>query len=55
MDGVNDLHKCEQKTVLVKKSNVTISTNVQRKYRSVVEMDPVIEKYCNAYAKDLEE
>lgn len=38
-----------------KEVNETISANVQQKYRSVVEMDTMIEKYCNAYAKDLEE
>ncbi len=54
-DGVIDSCKRGQKIFLVKQSNVTICTDVQQKYRSIVEMDPVIEKYPNAYAKDLEE
>lgn len=29
---------------------ITISANVKLMYMSVVEMDPVIEKYCNAHA-----
>ena len=55
MDRTLDLQDHGPKVVLVKKSNSHIGNHVQRNYASVVEMDAVIETYCDVYATDLEE
>ena len=47
-----NLSKCGEKTVLVKKASLTVSAQIEKKFKIEV-MDPMIEKYCMLYADDL--
>jgi hypothetical protein len=47
-----DLRKRGEKTVLVKKASLTLSAQIEKKFKIEV-MDPMIEKYRMLYAQDL--
>ena len=52
-DRVKDLRKRGDKTVLVKRSRVEVSTDVAKNYDKVELMDPMVERYCKLYTEDL--
>ncbi len=53
MARTKDLRDRGEKTVLLKKSGVTVSPDTAKNYTAVEEMDPLVEKYCKLYTDDL--
>ena len=49
-----DLHRCGEKTVLVKREGSFLTDDEERNHSKVVYMKDVIEIYCDTYANDLE-
>ncbi len=54
MSRTVDLHNRGQRTILVKHGSAIVSDAVARKYSQVIDANPLIVKYCDAYANDLE-
>ena len=52
MNRTKDLDKRE-KTVLAKKSRITVSNSVAQNFTKVERMDPRVENYCEVYTEDL--
>ncbi len=55
MTWTTDLQSHGETTVLVKRVGSFITDIEEQNYSEVIDMEEVIEKYCNTYAKDLEE
>jgi len=55
MNRVADLRARGDRSVLVRSSAADVSIDDMRNYVKVVEMDPLIETYCQVYANDLED
>jgi len=55
MDTTKDLRDRGDKTVLLKKSGVTVPDEVSKNYTKVETMDPLVEHYCELYTEDLTE
>ena len=53
MDRTKDLRSRGDRTVLVKKSGVTVHLDTSKNYTRVELMDPSVETYCKVYTKDL--
>ena len=53
MDRTKDLRCRGEKTVLITRSGVEVSSEEAKNYTEVVEMDPSVEKYCDLYSDDL--
>ena len=52
MSRTKDLRN-RQKTVLLKKSGVTVGESIAKNYTEVETMAPCVQKYCKVYAEDL--
>ena len=48
------MHNRGQRTILVKCGSAIVSNAVARDYSQVIDANPMIVKYCDAYADDLE-
>ncbi len=48
------MHKHGQRTILVKRGSAIVSNEVAREYSQVIDANPLIVMYCDAYADDLE-
>ncbi len=55
MTRTTDLQSRFEITVLVKRVRSFITDDEEQNYSEVINMEEVIEKYCDTYAKDLEE
>ena len=55
MNRVEDLRVHGDRSVLVRSSAADVSSDDMRNYVKVVEMDPLIETYCQVYVNDLED
>jgi hypothetical protein len=55
MTRTTDLQSHGETTVLVKRVGSLVTDNKERYYSEVIDMEEMIEKYCDTYAKDLEE
>jgi hypothetical protein len=55
MTRTTDLRSRGETTVLVKRAGSFVTDNKEQNYSEVIDMEEVIEKYCDTYAKDLEE
>ena len=55
MNRTTDLRDHDEKTVLVKETNMVLNDDVDWDYTEVVQMDPLIETYRRVYINDLEE
>jgi hypothetical protein len=55
MTRTTDLQSCGETTVLVKRVGSFVTDNEEQNYSEVIDMEEVIEKYHDTYAKDLEE
>lgn len=55
MDRTVDVRKRGDKTVLVKRSGVTVTPETSANYTKVEVMDPMVQKYCDLYSADLAE
>ncbi len=55
MERTKDLRNRGEKTVLIKKSEASVSPDVARNYTRVEEMHSDVELYCDLYVKDLKE
>ncbi len=49
-----DLHNRWQRTILVKRGSAIVSNEVALEYSQVIDANPLIVTYCDAYADDLE-
>jgi hypothetical protein len=54
MSRTIDLRNHGQRTILVKCGSAIVSDAVARDYSQVIDPNPMIIKYCDAYADDLE-
>ncbi len=54
MSRTVDLHNCGQRTILVKHGSATVSNAVACKYSQVIDANPLIVTYADAYVDDLE-
>jgi hypothetical protein len=55
MTRTTDLQSHGETTVLVKRVVSFVTDNKEQFFSEVIDMEEVIEKYCDTYAKDLEE
>lgn len=53
MDRTKDLRSRGERTVLIRRSGVEVSSEDAKNYTLVEEMDPSVEKYCDLYSEDL--
>jgi hypothetical protein len=54
MSKTVDLHNCLQRTILVKRGSAIGSNAVAHEYSQVIDDNPLIVMYCDAYADELE-